>query len=37
MMLYQCHHVLEPLCCEHGNEPPGYIKGGEILDYLNNY
>jgi hypothetical protein len=19
-------------CCEHGNEPYGYIKGGEFLD-----
>jgi hypothetical protein len=23
--------------CEHGNEPPGSIKGGEFLDYLSNY
>jgi hypothetical protein len=21
-------------CCEHGNEPSGSIKGGEILDQL---
>jgi hypothetical protein len=21
-------------CCEHGNEPSGFIKGREFLDYL---
>jgi hypothetical protein len=21
-----------PGCCEHGNEPPGFITGGEFLD-----
>jgi len=24
-------------CCEHDNEPSGSIKGGEFLDYLNDY
>jgi hypothetical protein len=24
-------------CCEHGNEPSGFIKGGEFLDYLSDY
>jgi hypothetical protein len=24
-------------CCEHGNELPGSIKGGEFLDLLTNY
>jgi hypothetical protein len=24
-------------CCEHSNEPSGYIKGREILDYLSDY
>jgi hypothetical protein len=24
-------------CCEHGNEPSGFIKGGEPLDQLNDY
>jgi hypothetical protein len=24
-------------CCEDGNEPSGYIKGRESLDYLNDY
>jgi hypothetical protein len=23
--------------CEHGNEPLGSIKGGEFLDWLNDY
>jgi hypothetical protein len=23
-------------CCEHGDEPPGCIRGGEFLDYLSN-
>jgi len=22
------------VCCEHGNEPSGYVKGGEFLDYM---
>jgi hypothetical protein len=21
-------------CCEHGNEPSGFIKGGKFLDWL---
>jgi hypothetical protein len=24
-------------CCEHGNEPPGSIKGEEFLDQLSDY
>jgi hypothetical protein len=24
-------------CCYNGNEPPGYIKGGEFLDQLSGY
>jgi len=24
-------------CCEHGNEPSGYIKAGEFLDSLSDY
>jgi hypothetical protein len=24
-------------CCEHGNEPFGYIHGGEFLDKLSDY
>jgi hypothetical protein len=24
-------------CCEHGNEPSGSIKGGNLLDYLSDY
>jgi hypothetical protein len=24
-------------CCECGNEPSGYIKGGEFLDWLKKY
>jgi hypothetical protein len=23
--------------CEHGNEPSGYVKGEEFLDYLSDY
>jgi hypothetical protein len=23
--------------CEHGHEPSAFIKGGEFLDYLNDY
>jgi hypothetical protein len=23
--------------CEHGNEPLGFIKGGEFLNYLSDY
>jgi hypothetical protein len=24
-------------CCEHGNKPSVFIKGGEFLDYLSHY
>jgi hypothetical protein len=24
-------------CCEHGNEPSGSIKGGELVEYLSDY
>jgi hypothetical protein len=24
-------------CCEHGNEPSMFIKGGEFLDQMNKY
>jgi hypothetical protein len=25
------------VCCEHGNEPSGYIKGEEFFDWLSDY
>jgi hypothetical protein len=24
-------------CCEHGNEPSGYIKGRQLLDYMSHH
>jgi len=24
-------------CCQHGNESPGSVKGGEFIDWLSDY
>jgi len=33
-MLHRASELLVAGCCEHGNEPWGFLRGGEFLDQL---